>query len=116
MTEKYTKQNGGLSFINIDSEDDKQEVISQLQQLIKSQGWALIKEILVENIRVKEVEILEEFNDKTAVYNEDDRNKDQRIFLKKLLELPETQISLLTDSNNDEEDDDPYHKVEDIKK
>lgn len=111
MSNKYTKQNDGLSFINIENDDDREEVISQLKQLITSQGWALIKEVLMENIRVKEYEILEEFDEKTPIYNEDDRRKDQRIFLKKLLELPETQISLLTDNSAEEDDSDPYEKA-----
>lgn len=99
-----------------ENEDDKEQAIHELKALIKSSAWIFLTNILKENISIKESEILDGVYDKEKVYDESDRLKDQRMFMKQLLELPEKQLSLLSpiDSESEEEEDDrldPYHKT-----
>jgi hypothetical protein len=71
-----------------DNEDDKEQAILEIQSLIKSPAWIFLTNILNENIKIKESEILDGVYDKEKVYDESDRLKDQRMFMKQLLELP----------------------------
>lgn len=98
-----------LKLPKIDNDDEKEQAISEMRQLIQSPGWQFLKKVLEQNIAEKEQAILDDINDKAVIYNEDDRLKDQRRFLLKLLELPEEQLSILMGEET-EEDYDPYYK------
>lgn len=101
-----------LKFTKIDNEDDKAQAIAELNQLILTPGWQFLKRVIEENIADKERDILDDINSKEVLYNEDDRQKDQRRFLMKLVKMPEIQIGLLT-GEAVEDDYDPYFKTAD---
>lgn len=115
--EKKDNQND-LKFLNPETEEERNDAIMELDQLIGSKGWELIKRVLTENIYLKGREILNERYDKTPIYNEDDRLKDQRQFLIKLLNMPQIQLADLKgeEVEEEEEDYDPYFKASDFDK
>lgn len=107
-----------IKFLNPENEEERASSIHALEQLIKSDGWDLIKRVLEENVYIKSGEILNERYDKTPIYNEDDKLKDQRQFIIKLLKMPENQLADLKgeEVETEEENFDPYFRVEDFKK
>ena len=118
MPRKATKKTGALKPINPDSAEEKDSVISCLEQLVKSPGWEVISQNIRENIILKNGEILNDIHDKTPLYNEDDRLKDQRNFLLQLLNMPMQLLHELkgADYSPEEIEDDPYFKKEDFER
>jgi len=118
MAKKEDKKIVDLKFLNPETDEDREAAIHALEQLISSTGWALIKRVLTENVYIKSGEILNERYDKTPIYNEDDKLKDQRQFIIKLLNMPGDQLADLKGESieEDEENFDPYFKREDFEK
>lgn len=108
-------ENIDLKFISLETDEDKQQAIQELRQLIALPGWKFMQRVIESNIKAKEYDILNEINDKAAIFNEDDRQKDHRRFLIKLLQMPEVQLALLEDKEV-EENYDPYFTTEELNK
>lgn len=101
-----------LKFPQVETEDEREQQIAEMRLLLASPAWGFIANILEENIKIKESEILDDHYDKEKLYDEGDRLKDQRKFMLKLLNLPAEQIGLLSlaRDEDDEDDGDPYFK------
>jgi hypothetical protein len=85
-------------------------MIIQLQALMLSDGWQIVRKVTNENIRVLEEQILEKRDGKVELTEEQvDRLRDKRGFLKDLAEFPERFISILQQKAVKPEEYDPYY-------
>lgn len=118
MGKKEEKKIVDLKFLSPETDEDRAAAIQALEQLTMSTGWEYIRRVLVENVYMKSGEILNERYDKTPIYNEDDKLKDQRQFLIKLLNMPAIQLADLKGEEFEEEEEnyDPFFKAADLEK
>lgn len=85
-------------------------MIVQLETLMFSEGWQIVRRVTDENIRVIEVQILEKRDGATDLNDEEvDRLRDKRGFLKDLAEFPEKFIKMLQKKTISPEEYDPYY-------
>jgi hypothetical protein len=85
-------------------------MVMQLQALMLSDGWRIVRRVTDENIRLIEEQILEKRIGNTILTDEDvDRLRDKRGFLKDLAEFPERFIGRLQKKTVKPEEYDPYY-------
>lgn len=114
-----------LELKSVETKEQIGEIANSLEVLANSEGWKVVKEILITNIKLRERQILlGEVSGETKIEREEnERNiRTEILSLNYLLYLPEKQIALMTGSPEDDESDyDPYYSsvdqiVEDSKK
>ncbi len=97
------------------TEEKRKLAIEGLTSLLQHPGWKLIEQIIGENIKIIESQLLDGVEDETLEITE--RLRDKLRVHKDVLDTPKTMIKSFTDTPEGEEPSlDPYHNKESLKK
>jgi len=97
-----------------ETKEDINAAVANFKTLKEVAGWQLLVGIVEANIKELEKQILEGFDDETK--EQIDRRRDKLKAYKEVIETPDYWISRLNDPIPFEEEADPYHTVESLKK
>jgi hypothetical protein len=97
--------------LSFDTEEERLKAVADLELFINSAGWQFLKKYIELNIAEAERQILENELSKKVEFSYEDLERQMRLFMIKLRDLPVEEINSLRGGTNEEEDDDPYAKV-----
>ena len=100
--------------INFGTEKDRTDAISAFTNLLNSEGWKLVVEILDANIEVLQEQLESGIENETKA--DVDRIRDKLRLSREMRDTPQTMIRKLEAPVIETENPDPYDTEEDIKK
>lgn len=109
-----SKENNVKLNLNPENANEREQLVAEMGNLLQSNAWRLVVSIITENIKDIEASILDNMYDKTKLYDEGDRLRDQRLFLKEIIAIPENcieEFKTIDKEENDIGEDDPYDKT-----
>lgn len=92
--------------------EENNRILMALESLKQNIGWMFLTQVLEENIRVMEENILNKYDENGAIISEDelDKLRNKRSFYKELLEKPDFYMKKLKTPNVVENSLDPYYQ------
>lgn len=96
------------------TKEDIEVAVANFKTLQSHAGWQLLKDIVEENIKILEQQILNGFEEETK--EEIDRKRDKLKAYKEVIGTPDYWIEKLKDPEPFDDENDPYHTLETLHK